>query len=83
MEWQPMETAPKDGRIIDVWLGDAEASDVDFYCTPGTRRAAGWKWAGGKWRPATGLHLMPVFVQPTMWMPLPSPPPTRRPEPTP
>lgn len=29
-QWQPMaaETAPKDGTIIDVWLGDATEEDV-------------------------------------------------------
>src|SRR5690606_5213620 len=52
---QPIETAPKDGAVIDVWRGDAIESDRQFYCTPGTRRAPGWTWVVNKWRPMTGL----------------------------
>jgi hypothetical protein len=71
--WQPIETAPK-GEVIDVWLGDAEPEDVDFYCTEGTRRSPGWHWVQGKWRPVNGLPPMTVFVQPTHGRPLPAAP---------
>lgn len=72
--WLPIATAPKD-KIIDVWLGDADESDVAFYCTPGTRRSPGWKWRDGKLRPLGGLDVsMTVFVVPTHWQPLPQPP---------
>lgn len=72
--WQPIETAPRNGTIIDVWLGTADLDDVAFYCGPsGSRRAADWVWVGGKFRPAMGLQ-MPVSVEPTHWMPLPEPP---------
>jgi hypothetical protein len=75
MSWQPIETAPKDGTIFDVWLGDAADDDVQFYCTEGTRRSCGWSWERGKFRPLGGLSVgMPVFVVPTHWMPLPAPP---------
>jgi hypothetical protein len=76
MQWQPIETAPRDGRPIDVWLGgdDASPEDLRFYCGDGeTRRSTNWHWFEGKFRPMTGLKL-PVFVQPTHWMPLPLPP---------
>jgi hypothetical protein len=74
-EWQPIKTAPKDGTIFDVWLGNAEPSYVEFYCGPGgTRRSASWHWNQGKYRPAMGLPI-PVFVEPTHWQPLPEPPP--------
>ena len=74
-EWQPIETAPKDGTIIDVWLGDCDEGDRQFYCTGNTRRSPGWWWSGGKFRPLGGLHpLVPVFVEPTHWMPLPKAP---------
>lgn len=73
--WQPIETAPKDGTIVDVWLGDADESDRNFYCTGKTRRSPGWWWSKGKFRPLGGLEpAMPVFVEPTHWMPLPAPP---------
>jgi hypothetical protein len=73
-EWQPIETAPKDGTIIDVWLGDADQSDIAFYCTPGTKRSSGWYYKNSKFRPNMGLGILTVFIQPTHWMPLPSPP---------
>lgn len=72
--WRPIEEAPKDGTIIDVWLGDAEPADIDFYCTPGTRRSCGWSWRDGKFRPLGGLSAtMPTFVQPTHFRHLPKP----------
>jgi hypothetical protein len=73
--WKPIETAPKD-CIIDVWLGDADQTDIDFYCTPGTRRSCGWQWRDGKFRPLGGLPIpaVAVFVQPTHWQPLSAPP---------
>lgn len=77
MTWHPISSAPRDGTIIDVWLGDATPDAVDFYCTPGTRRSPGWRWEAGKFRPVVGLtgrFVMPVFVQPTHWVPMPEPP---------
>lgn len=71
--WQTMESAPRDGTPIDVWLGDAEDADVQFYCAPETRRSPAWSWQKDKWRPVGGLG-SPVFVQPTHWRHLPSPP---------
>jgi hypothetical protein len=72
--WQPIESAPFDGTIIDVWLGDADDDEVSFYCTPGTRRSCGWRWHQWKFRPVTGLGVPVVTVRPTHWMPLPEPP---------
>lgn len=75
--WRPIEEAPKDGTVIDVWLGDASESDVNFYCTEGTRRSPGWSWYRGKFRPCAGLDVqVPVFVTPTHYRPLPPPPVT-------
>ena len=72
-DWQPIETAPKNGTIIDVWLGDCDESDRKFYCSGETRRSPGWAWANNKWRPWGGLNSA-TFVKPTHWMPLPDPP---------
>ncbi len=74
MDWQPIETAPKDGTVFDVWLGDCDENDRQFYCTGKTRRSPGWAWAREKFRPCGGLPVVTVFVQPTYWMPLPAPP---------
>jgi hypothetical protein len=81
-EWQPIETAPRDGTIIDVWLQES-LSDIRFYCSSEPKylsddkyggRSAGWFWKDGKFRPyLPGLN-MPVFVMPTHWMKLPEPP---------
>ncbi len=73
-EWQPIETAPKDGTIFDAWLGDCDESDRQFYCTGKTRCSPGWAWANGKFRPCGGLPGLTTFVQPTKWRPLPAPP---------
>lgn len=50
--------------------------DVEFYCTPGTKRSPGWYWDNEteKFRPASGLDRamrINVFVQPTHFTPLP------------
>lgn len=73
MKWQPIETAPKDGEILLIWIGD-----VDFgYCRNG-------KWFvinngdylyGGHGRDyACGVHDSFVYRPPTHWMPLPEAP---------
>lgn len=72
--WQDIATAPSDGTPIDVWLGDGEKDEIDFYCGPsGTRRSASWSYRDGKFRPLMGLTPV-VTIQPTHWMPLPAPP---------
>ena len=70
--WRPMDTAPKD-QIIDVWLGNGAPEEIAFYCDRGSRRSAGWRWEGDRFRPCGGLRV-PVFVIPTHWMPPPPPP---------
>lgn len=76
-KWKPIDSAPQDGTIFDVWLGDADESDIDFYCTKGTKRSAGWYFSNGKFRPHLGLSgMMPTFVIPTHWMELPDGPQT-------
>lgn len=78
-DWKPIASAPKDGTVFDVWIGDASPDDIEFYCTAGTRRSPAWSWRRGKFRPLGGLDVtMPVFVEPTHWMPLPSPPPSEQ-----
>lgn len=73
-DWQPIATAPKNGAVFMVWLGDADTEMVSFYCLPGTRLSCGWAWRAGKFRPIVGLAMPVVSVQPTHWMELPDPP---------
>lgn len=78
--WQPIATAPKDGTLFDVWLGDADDVDVGFYCSHGTRRSVDWTWDQftNLFRPTAGIFaastILPVSVQPTHWRPRPGGP---------
>jgi hypothetical protein len=59
MEWQPIETAPKDGTL--VLLGNANNPEWPLRC----RRWDDETW--GHWRGQDGDEA-------THWMPLPAPP---------
>ncbi len=80
-DWLPIESAPKDGTIFDVYLGNAGHTECAFYCTPGTRISAGWHWHNGKFRPHSCVPGVAVVVEPTHWKPLPSPPVSTEKEP--
>jgi len=78
--WEPIDTAPRDGTPIDVWLvGHRE--DVDFYCAvslqiPGhgklcEGRATDWHFKDGKWRPVMQGLNVPTFIQPQFWREVP------------
>lgn len=87
-EWQPIETAPKDGTAIDLWIVGAD-STVDFYAVNATKvrakpvrhgRAPDFRWAhkppnAPNWYPVGGLgYPLSPDVIPTHWMPHPAPP---------
>jgi hypothetical protein len=73
MNWQPIETAPKDGCVIMLWCGD-----VDF----GYYSKAGWRICNnGDYRDGghgqdylCGTDPHSQYAPPTHWMPLPEPP---------
>lgn len=59
MEWQPIETAPRDGTRVLAWSARWQA--------PSTAQ-----WYGNAWMLDSSIG---QFVhQPTHWMPLPTPP---------
>lgn len=59
MEWQPIETAPKDGELLVYWVCRETGE--------GFRAVAAWSQWG--WiSDGDGL------IYPTHWMPLPAPP---------
>lgn len=61
--WQPIETAPRDGTLVDLWLTDG-------------RRETECRWStsvGGWWRFDENATDVPVD-NPTHWMPIPPPP---------
>ena len=72
MEWQPIETAPRDGTKVDIW-----GINHLHYATPGQRIVnVAWEpvsdWMGNEredWQTGRG-----DYFEPTHWMPLPDPP---------
>ena len=75
MEWQPIETAPKDGSSILIYDPDdghgAGEEPVIYVCywKEGMSRRRG---ITGSWTEADG-EMYTTFI-PTHWMPLPKPP---------
>lgn len=66
--WQPIETAPKDGTEIDLWVGFGGGSDGIRY--PGYEWSERWNC----WRSTVEDHFFDTEVQPTHWMPVMPPP---------
>ncbi len=66
MEWQPIETAPKDGTTIILFNADEQVVDCGFFCT----------WVGddrpGHWEVTGCNHWYQGDV--TYWQKLPEPP---------
>ena len=65
-EWQPIETAPKDGRMVLLfpsrcWAEDSDRGEVGYW----DNDFHDWGGLGSAAEDYTG---------PTHWMPLPSPP---------
>lgn len=87
-EWQPIETAPKDGTQVDLWI-EGKDSTVDFYSASARKakgrpvrhgRACDFKWMQKGpnrpyWYPSHGLgYPLDSDLTVTHWMPLPAPP---------
>lgn len=62
-EWQPIETAPKDGQEILLFCRDTREQMVGFW----SASWEGWQFAHG---PYDGPHI----CIPDDWRPLPEPP---------
>lgn len=67
MAWQPIETAPKDGRWMFVAWHNRD--DDCGYCASVARYAG-----QGDWREKIGMGADERVGLPTHWMPLPEPP---------
>jgi hypothetical protein len=66
-EWQPIETAPKDGTAILIWPANAS-----FYGDEATSYVVRWHDWKEAWIEASGEEYAAFY--PTHWMPLPAPP---------
>jgi hypothetical protein len=67
MEWQPIETAPTNGKQFICWNGE----EMLILNKPKGHALGRWEKISKKW---TGSFVR--FDNPTHWMPLPPPPNT-------
>jgi len=88
-EWKPIDSAPKDGTLIDLWIVGANDT-VDFYSDNAKKvkgkplrhgRACGFRWwqnppNAPNWYPVQGLKGYPLSpeVRATHYMLPPAPP---------
>ena len=73
MTWQPIETAPKDGKrvLVYAWQDGVSLLGVGFWVQPRTLAELG----GWICRTLPEQDVDGTFSDPTHWMPLPAPPP--------
>lgn len=71
-EWLPIESAPKDGTEIDIWVESSKLGSWQRHCN------VMWEDDSGYWydRGCYKFHDHEV----THWMPLPAPPTTKKSE---
>lgn len=76
-EWQPIETAPRDGRALLLWgiyageingIKDVQVIDVGYYSNGKS------DYGSEGWWNSSGGDAYACWVRPTHWMPLPNPP---------
>lgn len=72
-QWQPIDTAPKDGTKIDLWGFEFGAG---FVGSPKPRRFIGCKYIppSERWNRGQWWHPNYGNIEPTHWMPLPPAP---------
>lgn len=70
--WQPIDTAPKDGTKIDIWAKTWAASSDTFQF----ERFTNCLWMKGDSMSGSSARWLnvPTSYHPTHWMPLPEPP---------
>lgn len=68
LSWQPIETAPKDGTKIDLWVNWSEVGE--WYRSPDAY------WTGSDWMLSSGFTILQYkyTLSATHWMPAPTGP---------
>jgi hypothetical protein len=79
MDWQPIETAPRDGTPVLLYFAHYPIYEPD-YRNAAERCEVGW-FSGGVWHESGTAHDLfepwrDKAGRPTHWMPLPPPPQT-------
>lgn len=85
-EWQPIETAPKDGTVVDLWL-DYGGRGLDYGGRGCRKMDCKWRSSVDEGDPSTygwfsyekldydvGYDWSMFSGEPTHWMPRPEPP---------
>lgn len=70
MTWQPIETAPKNGRSVDLWVLDSNGTGYRY---PNAIFAFNGEDGMG-WTDSNSHEALEPDVKPTHWIPLPEPP---------
>ena len=79
-EWQPIETAPRDGTVIDLWAEGFRFADCMWGKPEHCCGEAGWhcdsEWHGQEpgWVVTADNAFLWTDYEPPHWMPLPAPP---------
>lgn len=70
--WQPIETAPRDGTLIDLWCNGERRPDCFWGEEWEEPEERGWRQKYAETSRAASFSLL--GGEPTHWMPLPEPP---------
>jgi len=76
-QWQPIETAPKDGTKIDIWIAGERRTDVRWMWSEDKPHREWWcvEEPDGDWGRMEWCNLGQTYsVAPTHWMPRPKSP---------
>ena len=71
--WQPIETAPKDGTIVDLWVGGKRHANCFWACAVGDNDGS-WRQQWAEYDASSFGVFETVGKEPTHWMPPPNPP---------
>lgn len=88
-DWRPIETAPKDGTSVLLFINPVDGYDLcGWQPTRHITIAIGW-WDGDEWESSLMEEgtadtegyssALSITIMPTHWMPLPAPPVTAKP----